>query len=107
MTWRLFLDDERDIAVIDDMDNWYVARSFNDACALVNKMGVPLSIDFDHDLGEGKNGSDFAGWLIWHMLTNNLTFPEGFEYYVHSQNPIGAANIRSKMDAAIKHFENE
>lgn len=38
------------------------------------------------------------------MIDNGLKFPKGFIYTVHSQNPIGAANIISKMDGLINYF---
>lgn len=108
MTWKLFLDDERDIGVIDDNDNWYVARDFYDARALVIKQGLPDFISFDHDLGDGvETGADFANWLIDYMLNKSKKFPANFDYYVHSMNPPGAANIRAKMEAAIKHIGHD
>lgn len=106
MSWRLFIDDERDIAVIDN-DSWFMARSYQEAVDLVSRMGMPISIDFDHDLGDGPTGAAFADWLIGCMLNKMWKFPNSFSYYVHSQNPIGANNIRGKMDAAIKHIGYE
>ena len=67
----------------------------------------PAFISFDHDLGDGANGANFATWLINYMIDEGLKFPKNFDYFVHSQNPIGAANIRGKMDAAIKHIGYE
>lgn len=104
MTWRLFIDDER-MPVRED--EWFIARDVNDAVFLVLKYGVPNYISFDHDLGNGANGTQFVTWLINHMLDEELKFPKDFDYYVHSQNPIGAANIRAKMDAAIKNIGYE
>ena len=102
MTWRLFIDDERFPG--DNDDNWFIARDFDEARGLVAQMGLPAFISFDHDLGDGPTGADFADWLIGCMLNKMWKFPEGFDYYVHSMNPIGAANIRGKMDGAIKHI---
>lgn len=41
------------------------------------------------------------------MLDNELKFPKDFIYTVHSQNPVGGANIASKMDSFIKYFGHE
>lgn len=104
MTWRLFLDDER-MPVRED--EWFIARDVNDAVFLVIKHGVPTYISFDHDLGDGANGAAFANWLINYMLDEGIKFPKDFDYFIHSQNPIGAANIRAKMNGAIKHIGYE
>jgi hypothetical protein len=104
MTWRLFLDDER-FPVRED--EWFIARDYDDATFLVIKHGLPVFISFDHDLGLGSNGANFADWLVNYMLDHKLKFPTNFDYFVHSQNPIGAGNIRAKMDTAIKHIGRE
>jgi hypothetical protein len=104
MGWRLFIDDER-MPVRED--EWFIARDYNDARCLVLRHGVPIFISFDHDLGDGPTGAAFADWLIGFMLNEMWKFPNGFDYYVHSQNPVGAANIRGKMDAAIQHIGYE
>ncbi len=104
MSWRLFIDDERFPVREDD---WFIARDYQEACWEVGQMGIPIYISFDHDLGDGPTGAAFVDWLIEHMLDEGLKFPKDFNYFVHSQNPIGAANICAKMDAAIKHFGYE
>lgn len=104
MSWRLFVDDERMPA---SDDSWFIARNFEDACQLVSKHGLPTFISFDHDLGDGPTGANFADWLIGCMLNKMWKFPDHFDYYVHSMNPIGAANIRAKMDGAISHLGYE
>jgi len=105
MGWWLFLDDEREPV---GEANWVVARSFEEAKILVMLNGVPDFITFDHDLGyDSKTGSDFATWLIDHMLDNDMRFPLKFTYEVHSQNPVGSNNIKSKMDSALKHIGME
>ena len=101
MAWWLFLDDER----FPVSDGWLIARSFESARDLVLEKGLPEFISFDHDLGrESKTGSDFAQWLIDHMLDNGLRFPLKFSYQIHSQNPVGSVNINGKMEGAIKHI---
>ena len=109
--WRLFLDDERTPIEGESwvlpyhvneypIDNiWIVARSFEDAVNCIISYGQPYYISFDHDLGESsKTGMDFAKWLVDYILDNLQLLPKDFDFYVHSQNPIGAANIRSYMN---------
>jgi hypothetical protein len=92
MSYTIFLDDER----FPVSDSSVILRSFDDAVAHVISNGVPDHVDFDHDLGEGRNGHDFAKWLVDRAL-DGYGFPKS--YAVHSQNPIGASNIRATMDA--------
>ena len=95
--WKLFLDDER-FPVTDD---WVLARSSQEAIWQVTSWGLPVEIAFDHDLGGDDTSIKFIHWMIEHVLDGDLIIPEGFKYSVHSQNPIGAANIKSKMDAIL------
>lgn len=96
MKYSLFLDDER----FPPRDNrvWIVSRNVREAKAVIEALGWPVHISFDHDLGEGElTGKDFANWIIeqdidFNVLSNDFTF------YVHSQNPVGAENIRSLME---------
>ena len=101
--WKLFLDDEREPIG----DGWTIARDADSARDLIRSNGIPRFISFDHDLGDGDNGSQFVSWLIDHMLDNSIKFPLDFSYMIHSQNPVGAGNIRGKMDVAINHIGRE
>ena len=98
MSYYLFIDDERQPT--DDHD-WVVVRSFAAAVQYVQSHGFPEFVSFDHDLGGGPTGHKFALWLIERDLDVG-DMPDNFDYYVHSQNPVGAANIRSVMDAYLK-----
>jgi hypothetical protein len=100
--WKLFLDDER--YPIDG--SWIIARTFDDACWFITHYGLPTFISFDHDLGSIKTGMDFAKWFSNHVLDHRVTLPTGFSFYVHSQNPVGAENIKSYMQAFIASLEN-
>ena len=98
MTYKLFIDDERWPA--DDGTEWVIARSSEDAIAAVESLGVPDFISFDHDLGGEDTSIKFIWWMIdAHLDERIASFTT--QYYVHSQNPIGAANIRSLMDSFI------
>jgi hypothetical protein len=82
-----------------------IARNYEDAVWMVKQYGLPTFISFDHDLAHEHYGKDegertgysFAQWFCNYVLDNNLSLPIGFSYYVHSMNPVGAANIRNYM----------
>ena len=71
-----------------------ICRNFAEAEVLVNVHGIPSIIHFDHDLGNGKTGYDFARFIIDSNM-DGKPFPPDFKFYVHSQNPIGKHNIES------------
>lgn len=96
----LFLDDER-FPPTNGYD-WIVVRSFDEAVHYVTRYGLTDYASFDHDLGEGGSGYDFIKWLVEYDLDNNQSIiPKNFTYYVHSQNPVGAANIKGYLDAYL------
>lgn len=116
MTYNLFIDDERNpIDVtwgsVEDQDmyrdgEWLIARNWLDVVEIVVSLGFPQMISFDHDLGDGEiNGYELAQELC-NMVMDGAPLPSGFEYRVHSKNPVGAENIRRYMDNFLKHMEN-
>lgn len=105
MTYRMFIDDERDPP--NDGHSWHVVRSSQDAIALVTEIGLPSFISFDHDLGGDDTAMRFLRWMTDWMLDTSTRFPPGFEFYVHSQNPIGRANIQSLMTSFQEALDRE
>lgn len=99
MTYKLFIDDERAPATD---DYGVIARSSTYAIDTVLLYGIPTFISFDHDLGGDDTSMVFIHWLIDYMLDKGVSFPEGFGYYVHSQNPVGKKNIESLMDSFMQ-----
>jgi hypothetical protein len=99
---KLFIDDER----FPVTDNWVIVRTSQEAIDAVTTHGFPSFISFDHDLGGEDTAIVFINWLTDQLIDGHLTIPVDFDYYVHSQNPIGVANIKSKMDQLIRHFKN-
>lgn len=98
MAYKLFLDDERFPAT----EDWKIARNFHEAVAIMEEFGCPLYISFDHDLGIGhdgeeKTGKHVADWMVEQELNSGHFFPEGFAFYVHSQNSVGAKNIETYL----------
>ncbi len=110
MSYALFLDDERHPP--HNGKDWCTARSVEEAIHLIEELGVPETISFDHDLGSFKgqpmaSGMDFAKWLVQHDMDHNI-LGDQFQFTVHSMNPVGAANIRSYMDSYLRtKFENQ
>ena len=99
--YALFIDDLRDPVNKDDV----IARNSAEAIAIVSALGMPDHISFDHDLGGDDTSIIFIDWLTNQLIEDKLQFPDDFTFSVHSQNPVGAQNIKSKMFALIKHFK--
>lgn len=95
----LFLDDERHPAdaLLATGTEVVTCRNFDEAVSAVFLRGFPSHICFDHDLGEGsKSGFDFAKWLVQVQL--DASVPAEIKYSIHSQNPVGFANIKGLLD---------
>ena len=99
MNYKLFLDDERYPKNPDCM----IARNSYDAQTFIDMWGMPVEMMLDHDLGGLDTTMVFLGWLEGYMNEHGLTFPEGFTYSVHSQNPIGAKNIKDRMEYLLEY----
>jgi hypothetical protein len=100
----MFIDDERDPP--DDGNEWIIIRSFNEWSEWVNAVGhmgyLPNYVSFDHDLGEELNGYHIARDMVALDMEGRIIFQEGFDWYVHSQNPVGRDNI----NGLLKSFFN-
>lgn len=119
MTYILFLDDIRfpeDVRYdYGPYSNIIICRSMDDAVWTVKQRGLPKAISFDHDLadthyiiGDGeKTGYSFAKWFCEWIMDKSLDLPADFCYHVHSQNPVGAENIRRYMENFIEEWKNE
>ena len=103
MSYKLFIDDERDPIG----DDWVIVRSYDEAISKIKELGCPGFISFDHDLGEGKNGFEIAKELVEMLLDGVIKIEDGsFDFYVHSQNPVGKENIRSFLNNFLMDWEN-
>lgn len=96
---RIFLDDER----WPPNGCWHIARRMFDIEVLIST-NQPISfISFDHDLGDNvPTGMDIAKYLVELDMDQGI-FANDFDFYVHSQNPVGAENIRSYMNQYLKY----
>jgi hypothetical protein len=99
--YSLFIDDLRDPANKTDV----IARSSGEAIAIVSALGMPDHISYDHDLGGDDTSIIFINWLTDQLIDKKLSFPDDFTFSVHSQNPVGVENIKSKMRSLQKHFK--
>ena len=120
MSWNLFLDDERNIGDVSwapwqvqekyRNEEWVVCRGYGDAMVEILNRGFPKYISFDHDLGHDKyTGYELAKQLVENdIISGNkesreaYKFALDFDFYVHSQNPIGKANIEGLLNNYLK-----
>ncbi len=126
---KLFLDDIRNPkdcvnGLVPSMLNkfywehdWNIVRSYDQFVSWIVKNGLPDFISFDHDLadvhyttdfsnfndgGKEKTGYECAKWLANYCMDMKLDIPR---FVVHSQNPVGKANIQSYLDNAKRFLQ--
>lgn len=96
--------------------NWFIVRNFGDFVKIIEEKGLPEILSFDHDLKDfhyyhyqtytvytGKidyevvegTGYECAKWLINYLSDRDLDAPE---ILIHTQNQIGAKNIKELFD---------
>ncbi len=106
MTYRMFVDDVRDPAWVypdQDVSDWLVCRTVEEAQHVISDLGWPSRISFDHDLGDNiPTGYDLAHWLVEQDLDGNH-MPDNFSYAVHSANVPGRNNIQGLLDGYLRH----
>lgn len=101
--WNLFIDDER--FPPNDGKNWVICRTKMQVISAIfsNNKTVANYISFDHDLGENEaTGYDIAKWIVENDMEGVIAIPDNFQFYVHSQNPIGKKNIESYLNNYLK-----
>lgn len=120
---KLYLDDVR----TPTHDGWVVVRNYEDFVAEIKKNGLDNYeiISLDHDLGDTamteyysnvkdnymidysniieKTGYDAAKFLVAESLLTKIPLPQ---IYVHSANPIGAANIIGYINNYFKNTKS-
>lgn len=122
----LFLDDKRvpyDVfrdtinPLYEKNDDWVIVRNYYEFINVIQRVGIPKFISFDHDLDydhylmenqkdinydglNSKTGYDAAIWLCKYCLINDLELPE---YYVHSANLEGKKNIMDYLETFSKY----
>lgn len=99
---HLFIDDERMPPA--DQNNWLIARTYDSAIDILQKFNIDY-ISFDHDLGDGGSGMDVAKWLVEYDIDNDI-IGDKFDFFVHSQNPVGTENINKYLGQYIEEKIN-
>lgn len=96
--WKLFIDDVR----MPHARDYIIARNSYDAIWMLESYGHPIAIAFDHDLGGNDTAMTVVNWL-WQVVVNEgFKLPDNFTFTVHSANPVGAYNIRNRMNDIVK-----
>ena len=105
--YKLFIDDER--FPPDDGGNWVIARTLDETKAVVAERGFPAFISFDHDLGlNTASGHEIAWWIVnTDLELSGVLIPQQFDFYVHSQNPVGAGNIEALLREYLRFKARE
>jgi hypothetical protein len=101
--------------------DWIIVKNFGEFIKTIEEKGLPELISTDHDLQDfhyyhyskyitftGKidyevvegTGYECIKWLIQYIDNNNLKMPE---ILIHTQNPIGAENIKN----LINNYKNK
>lgn len=115
MSWNLFIDDERWpsdatwASWYGSIDDWTVARTWGEVRTLIDTLGVPSFISFDHDLGNELiylNGYEIAQQIVEMDMNGEWEIPADFKFEVHSQNPIGKKNIEGLLRNYLNHKGN-
>lgn len=102
MGYKLFIDDLR----MPPTEDWVIARSSQEAWDIVQILGAPDIISYDHDLGEEDTSMLFIHRLILHKLENpDFNFP--VNYTIHSANPVGVKNIDGLLRSFIRTLDND
>lgn len=85
------------------LGNWKIARSYDEAVALMDEFGLPEFVSFDHDLCDetpGKDGFGVAKEIVSRDMRSR-SLSKTFFFEVHSWNPIGAKNISSYLESYL------
>lgn len=106
---KLFLDDERmpgDVTWIALHEGPYdIVRTQDEFEAYCLEHGIPMVVSFDNDLGTGcGEGRKCARWMVEQILDGVLSFPKGFQFTVHSKNPVAARWIEQYLTQALSEI---
>jgi hypothetical protein len=106
--WEMFIDDECFPA--DSVNKSIViVRSSTEAIEFCKAVkSLPMNIMFDHELGGDDTSMKFIRWMIDVLYSDDQIFSlrKDFKFSVHSQNPVGAENIKSLMNGLIQNQKN-
>jgi len=94
----LIIDDERVFPSLERVFHVTYARTSADAIALLASDTVWREVWFDHDLGPGDDAMRVLVFMAnVHDVAPGVWRRRIERAFVHSMNPVGAANIRSRV----------
>jgi len=94
----MFIDDIRMPADRGFSNEMPIFRTSQEAINELASAGCPSFITFDHDLGGNDTAMVVVNFLIEADLECDGNFiPKDFRFTVHSDNPVGKANIVGKL----------
>ncbi len=100
--YRMFIDDERFPPASWEGTDFVICRSLTEVQDVVELRGLPDLVSFDHDLGDNvPTGMDIAKWMVEQDLDKRHFFSQNFFYLIHSQNPVGAGNIKTYLNSYL------
>ena len=95
---RMYIDDIRDPKGEFDL----TARNSDTAINIMRQTGCPNFISFDHDLGGDDTAMRVVKFMVEMDLDHKGWIPNDFTFFVHSANPVGAANITGYLNAYMR-----
>ena len=98
LMYRMYIDDIRS----PKGDFHIIARSSKDAITDMETQGCPVFISFDHDLGGNDTAMEVVKYMVNRDLDNPGFIPLDFQFFVHSANPVGAANLQGYLNAYLR-----
>lgn len=101
--YTLFLDDER--FPVDD--SYVICRDFWEFKSTIHELGIPKHICFDHDLGDSKYTGLKCAEFLYLCFLDQPWDAKDFTFSVHSQNPVGAENIRAFLKNMLESIREE
>ena len=78
-------------------------KDYNQFVKWIKANGLPTCIGFDHDLGKKMTGADAAELIANYCVDRMEEVPD---YFVQSANPVGRANIISKLECAKRFIKS-
>ena len=97
MKRRLWLDDIRH----PPDTSWWWVRTYEEAVEYLQRWQV-VEVSLDHDLGTQRTGYDVACYIEQQAFNGELQEP--IKWYIHSQNTVGAENMRAALRQADKFW---
>lgn len=97
---KIWLDDVRPIP--SNYSKEWIWIKHPDCAISLLKTGSIEEISFDHDLGENLDSMSVARFIEDEAYWNGQKPPR---YSIHSQNPVGRANLSRVLENAVKLYE--